>query len=123
MLNSGLLGYAGIASFQTKAEALQYAINFTATDTDNGTKANYEAAQELFDFICKNVKLPDIKGDASEKFYEQAVGMLAALKPEPEKCKDFPEPCDSPDGPPARPETEPSQNRITFDPRVTPVGV
>lgn len=116
MLNSGLLGCAGIASFQTKAEALQYAINFTATDTDNGTKANYKAAQELFDFICKNVKLPDIKGDASEKFYEQAVGMLAALKPEPEKCKDSPEPCDSPDGPPARPETELSQDRFEFDP-------
>lgn len=97
MLNSGLLGCAGIASFQTKAEALQFAINFTATDTDNGTKANYEAAQELFDFICKNVKLPDIKGDASEKFYEQAVGMLAALKPkpEPEKCKDSSNSCDS----------------------------
>jgi hypothetical protein len=96
MLNSSALGFAGMCGFQTKAEALQYAINFTATDTDNGTKANYEAAQELFDFICKNVKLPDIKGDASEQFYEQAVGMLAALKPEakPEECKDAPNSCD-----------------------------
>ena len=106
MLNSSVLGLAGMRSFQTKAEALQYAIDFTATRTEEGLKANYEAAQEMFDFICKNVKLPDIKGDASEKFYEQAVGMLAALKPEPEKCKDFPEPCEAS---PARPQSYKSE--------------
>ena len=36
---------------KSKADALKYAIEFTAEDG----KPNCEAAQELFDFICKNL--------------------------------------------------------------------
>lgn len=103
MLNSSALGFAGMCGFQTKAEALQYAINFTATITDNGTKANYEAAQELFDFICNNVKLPDIKGESLDGFMDKSSALLDSLYSKigsiqeneypatPEECKDNPE--------------------------------
>lgn len=40
---------------KSKAEALKYAIEFTA---ENG-KPNYKAAQEMFDFINKNLSLSD----------------------------------------------------------------
>ena len=49
-----------INKFESKAEALKFAIEFTANYTEDGTKAaNLTAAQELFDFICKNVELPE----------------------------------------------------------------
>jgi len=38
---------------KSKAEALKYAIEFTAEDG----KPNYKAAQELFDFICQNLSV------------------------------------------------------------------
>ena len=37
--------------FNSKAEALQFAIEFTASTSMNGRKAGLEAAQELFNFI------------------------------------------------------------------------
>ena len=53
--------YTSLQSFQSKADALHYAIEFTATlACDGGRKAEYVAAQELYDFICKNVQLPDV---------------------------------------------------------------
>lgn len=49
-----------INKFESKSEALKFAIEFTANDTDDGTRAaNLTAAQKLFDFICKNVELPE----------------------------------------------------------------
>lgn len=49
-----------INKFESKSEALKFAIEFTADYTEDGTrKANLTAAQELFDFICKNVELPE----------------------------------------------------------------
>ena len=49
-----------INKFESKAEALKFAIEFTANYTEDGTRvANLTAAQELFDFICKNVELPE----------------------------------------------------------------
>ncbi len=59
-LNGGTTHYS-LQNFQSKADALHYAIEFTATfDCENGRKANYEAAKELYDFICSNVQLPDV---------------------------------------------------------------
>ena len=56
----GLAAYGSLASFRTKADAMKFALEFTAKVDDNGNRtANYEAAQELFDFICRSVNLPD----------------------------------------------------------------
>lgn len=116
----GLAGSYSVGGFNSKAEALQYAINFTATDTENGTKANYEAAQELFDFICKNVKLPETKNESLDGFIERSTTLMESLQKKVEAKKLHPE--DNPervgelDGPPARPETELSQDRFEFDP-------
>lgn len=60
-LNTGIMGYPmpTMRNFQSKAEALQFAIEFTASTSMGGRKADLEAAKELYDFICKNVELPD----------------------------------------------------------------
>lgn len=50
-----------ISCFSNKAQAMQYAIAMTATSTEEGSKINYEEAQKLFDFICKNVDFTDSK--------------------------------------------------------------
>lgn len=56
----GLNSYGTPSGFRTKADAMKFALEFTAKVDDNGIRtANYEAAQELFDFICRSVNLPD----------------------------------------------------------------
>lgn len=62
-----LKGYGGVLDntpninkFESKAEALKFAIEFTAEYKDSGNRVtNLPSAQELFDFICKNVELPE----------------------------------------------------------------
>ena len=65
MLNSGFGAVAPMPSingFKSKADALKYAIEFTAScDSSLNKFVNYDMAQELFDFICKNVQLPDVE--------------------------------------------------------------
>lgn len=81
--------YTSLQNFQSKADALHYAIEFTATlACDGGRKAEYEAAQELYDFICKNVQLPDVTPNPLEAFSEYIKKSL------PEATKDSSkEPC------------------------------
>ena len=56
----GLAAYGSLSSFRTKADAMKFSLEFTAYANDEGVRcANYKQAQELFDFICKNVTLPD----------------------------------------------------------------
>lgn len=87
-LNGGTT-YTSLQNFQSKADALHYAIEFTATSScDGGRKADYEAAQELYDFICRNVQLPDVTPNPLEAFSEYLKKSL------PEVNKDSPkEPC------------------------------
>lgn len=59
-----MFGLAGampnINNFSSKADALKFAIEFTASVDMNGARTfDQEKAQELFEFICKNVELPD----------------------------------------------------------------
>lgn len=45
---------------ESKATALQYALDSTAT-YENGQKVLHtDKAKEIFDFICENVNLPDV---------------------------------------------------------------
>ena len=86
---SGGATYTSIQNFQSKADALHYAIEFTATSAYNGgRKADYEAAQELYDFICKNVQLPDVTPNPLEAFSEYLKKSLPEVSKDSSK-----EPC------------------------------
>ena len=71
------LGFAGLPAtmngFKSKADALKFAIEFTVgCDASINRVPNYNAAQELFDFICKNVNLPDVEQDKAADFLDYA---------------------------------------------------
>ena len=90
-----MMGFNGSAlsssmqNFQSKADALHYAIEFTATiDCLGGRKANYEAAQDLYEFICRNVKLPDVTSSPLEEIVQNLKNGIVPANPEPDKCKD-----------------------------------
>lgn len=72
--------------FASKADALKYAIEFTATVNISAPNSpNYNAAQELFDFICKNVELPDVRpnpADGLVAFAKEYIERLAKAKGE-----------------------------------------
>ena len=56
-------GFSGSSSLKSKADALKYAIEFTSTGEYPNRVPDMAKAKELFDFICKNVKLPDVETD------------------------------------------------------------
>lgn len=65
--------------FNSKAEALQFAIEFTASSSMGGRKVEIEAAQGLYDFICKNVELPDVHANPADGLVEFAKEYIAKL--------------------------------------------
>lgn len=86
------LGLAGlpatISGFKSKADALKFAIEFTAgRDASINQVPNYNAAQELFDFICKNVNLPDVEQDKAADFLDYAKTALQMQLDKNEKPK------------------------------------
>lgn len=82
-LNNALMGYPlnkSINDLQSKADAIKYAIEFTEIVELHGpNKVNYDAAQELFDFICKNVKLPDVRPNPAAGLVEFAKEYIEKL--------------------------------------------
>lgn len=72
--------------FNSKAEALQFAIEFTACSSMGGRKADLEAAKELYDFICKNVELPDVRPNPADGLVEYAKEYIAKLENDKEKA-------------------------------------
>ena len=80
----GLSGSA-IGSFKTKAEALHFAIVFTATLTESGNEPNYNKAQTLFDFITRNVELPDVRPNPADGLVEFAKAYIEKLAKDKEK--------------------------------------
>lgn len=83
--NNALMGFPmpTMRNFQSKAEALQFAIEFTASSSMGGRKVDLEAAKELYDFICKNVELPDVRpnpADGLVEFAKEYVRKLAKDK-------------------------------------------
>ena len=120
----GLAGSYSAGGFNTKAEALHFAIVFTATITESGNEPNTEKAQTLFDFITKNVQLPETKGESLDSFMSKSSDFLDSLYKRLDSIKEkeysaTPECCEGcgpSEAPPARPETELSQDRFEFDP-------
>lgn len=116
----GLAGSFSAGGFKTKAEALHFAIVFTATSTESGNELNESKAKTLFDFITSNVQLPDVDYSQAQvnELFETTNKILLALAsklrkeqdttesptpPNPEdNPEDNPEPCEAP---PTRPQS------------------
>lgn len=79
--NNALMGFPmpTMRNFNSKAEALQFAIEFTASTSMGGRKADLEAAKELYDFICKNVELPDVRSNPTDGLVEFAKEYIEKL--------------------------------------------
>ena len=79
--NNALMGFPmpTMRGFNSKAEALQFAIEFTASSSMGGRKVEIEAAQELYDFICKNVELPDVRPNPADGLVEFAKEYIEKL--------------------------------------------
>ncbi len=80
-LDNALMGFPmpTMRNFQSKAEAIQFAIEFTASSSMGGRKVELEAAKELFDFICKNVELPDVRVNPADGLVEFAKEYIEKL--------------------------------------------
>ena len=80
-LNTALMGLPmpTMRNFNSKAEAIQFAIEFTASASMGGRKADLEAAKELYDFICKNVELPDVRPNSVDGLVEFAKKYIEKL--------------------------------------------
>lgn len=87
-LGTGFMGLPmpTMRSFNSKAEAIQFAIEFTASASMGGRKADLEAAKELYDFICKNVELPDVRPNPIDDLVEYAKEYIAKLENDKEKA-------------------------------------
>ena len=81
-MRNNVLGLSGsLFAFESKAEALKWAIEFTAGwKSPDERLVRYEQAQELYDFICRNVQLPDTKNASMDDFLSSASGSLVSLK-------------------------------------------
>lgn len=82
-LNTGSMCYPlnkSINDLQSKADAIKYAIEFTEiVELHGSNKVDYVAAQELFDFICKNVNLPDVRPNPADGLVEFAKKYIEKL--------------------------------------------
>lgn len=80
-LGTGLVGFPmpTMKNFNSKAEAIQFAIEFTASTSMGGRQADLDAAKELYDFICKNVALPDVRPNPADGLVEFAKEYIEKL--------------------------------------------
>lgn len=89
-LTAGIMGYPlnkSMNDLQSKADAIKYAVEFTEiVELHGSNRVNYDAAQELFDFICKNVNLPDVKPNPADGLVEFAKEYIEKLAKDKEKA-------------------------------------
>lgn len=72
MMSCGITDNYSMNGFVSKADALKFSIQFTSMMVDGNIVPQYDKAQELFKFICKNVNLPDVKKEP----YEDLVALI-----------------------------------------------
>ena len=77
-----------MSSLKSKAEALKYAIEFTSTGEYPNRQYNMKKAKELFDFICENVKLPDVEVDQLSNSLSGFTSLMEKLSKKDEKTQD-----------------------------------
>lgn len=84
----GLSLGCGTTVIDSKGTAIAFAVMLTMkTGRDNVRKVDYKEAQKLFDFITRNVTLPDIKGDPMADLAAKVgdvVGILEKVQAEKE---------------------------------------
>lgn len=68
-----------MTGLKSKADALKYAIEFTATGEYPNRVPDMAKAKELFDFICENVQLPDVETDQLSNSLNGFTSMMERL--------------------------------------------
>ena len=81
-------GFSGSSSLKSKADALKYAIEFTATGEYPNRVPDMVKAKELFDFICENVQLPDVETDQLSNSLNGFTSLMEKLSKKNEKTQD-----------------------------------
>jgi hypothetical protein len=87
-LNAGITGTPGLSGFKSKGEALKYAIEFATQWKDGEKTINYPAAEELYNFICKHVELPETFDDGLSSLFEKAREYVDEEKRNKEKLEE-----------------------------------
>ena len=88
-----MFGLAGampnINNFSSKADALKFAIEFSSSSDMSGSRTfDKEKAKELFDFICKNVELPDVRPNPADGLVEFAKEYIEKLAKAKDECNE-----------------------------------
>ena len=87
------LGITGSPSLKSKADALKYAIEFTATGEYPNRAPDIKKAKELYNFICENVQLPDVETDQLSNSLNGFTSLIEKLsKEKDETVNEVPEP-------------------------------
>lgn len=73
------LGLSGspMSSLKSKADALKYAIEFTATGEYPNRAPDIKKAKELYNFICENVQLPEDNIDNNRLYTQRSLDEIA----------------------------------------------
>ena len=56
----------GLVTLDTKGAAIAFALIMSTSRCEKSSRVNYAKAQKIFDFICSNVKLPDVRPNQAE---------------------------------------------------------
>lgn len=88
-LSAGITGTPGLSGFKSKGEALKYAIEFATQWKDGEKTINYFAAEELYNFICKHVELPETFDDGLSSLFEKAREYVEEEKRNKEKLEEL----------------------------------
>lgn len=81
-------GLSGSSSLKSKADALKYAIEFTATGEYPNRVPDMAKAKELFGFICENVQLPDVETDQLSNSLNGFTSMMERLSEKKKETQD-----------------------------------
>lgn len=78
-----------IAQLETKGAAIALALMMATeyNEAKNTRRTNYKKAQRIFDFICSNVNLPDVKASEMDRIEPFVKSLLDELRfHRPENC-------------------------------------
>ena len=68
-----------MTAFKSKAGAMSFAILMSTTYCEGGKRSvDYDEAQKLYDFITKNVVLPDVVKNSYSEMVEALAGLAKA---------------------------------------------
>lgn len=81
-MGSGLYG-SNDSRLSSKAGAMEFSIVMNTMHDEKGrTVVDYKEAKKLFDFICNNVKIPEVERDSMECLSDSYVKLMEMLTKE-----------------------------------------